>query len=479
MTNLLAYNVLINANQQWPDRSAVYDEYGQLTFSELFQEAEYLKNELLQRGVGKGMAVGVMARNGRNFITAIFAVVGTGATVMPMSHQLKTAEVEQILKEAGLHFVLDDLNGVQPIASTDIISMNIHSFRFAKTTNENLFAPHVENPAFMRFTSGTTGRAKGVIISHQSAIERIEAANKLLQLGPDDCVIWVLPIAYHFVVSILLYVRFGTAIAIAKDFLPQNIVDITNQYKGTLLYASPMQIRLLSRITESVEMKSLKAVISTSAAISMDVCQQFQEKYKIPVSQAYGIIEIGLPIINYRKSAEHPEAVGYALPDYTVEVLDENFEILPPGEIGNLAIKGPGMFDAYLQPALKREQVVQNGFFLTADYATKAEDGLIKVEGRQLSMINVSGNKVFPEEVEGILEAIPEIKQARISGVPHPLMGQIVQADIVLNEGATVDIEDVLTYCRKRLSTYKIPQKVIIVDALPMTGSGKIKRGTE
>ena len=100
MTNLLAYNVLINANQQWPDRSAVYDEYGQLTFSELFQEAEYLKNELLQRGVGKGMAVGVMARNGRNFITAIFAVVGTGATVMPMSHQLKTAEVEQILKEA-------------------------------------------------------------------------------------------------------------------------------------------------------------------------------------------------------------------------------------------------------------------------------------------------------------------------------------------------------------------------------------------
>ena len=476
MENLPAYKVLINAKNEWPNRPAIYDEHGTLTFLELYSEVEFMREELMKRGLGEGLAAGVMARNGRNIIIAIFAIIGTGATVMPMSHQLKTAEVNQILEEAGLHFILDDLNGVAPLSSDDFIKLQEGSFRIAKTNITKSFAPHVKHPAFMRFTSGTTGKAKGVIISHVSAIERIEGANKLLKLGPNDCVIWVLPIAYHFVVSILLYVRYGTAIAIAKDFLPQNIVEITNKYSGTLLYASPMQIRLLSKIAEFAQMNSLKAVISTSAAISSEICRDFQLKYGIAVSQAYGIIEIGLPIVNYEKSSEYPEAVGYALPDYTVDILDENFNVLGPNEIGNLAIKGPGMFDAYLQPALVRDEVLVHGYFLTADYASKTEDGLIKVEGRQLSMINISGNKVFPEEVEGILETIPAIKQARISGVPHPLMGQIVQAEIVLNENESVVIEDILTYCRKRLSTYKIPQKVKIVESLPMTGSGKIKR---
>ena len=123
-----------------------------------------------------------------------------------------------------------------------------------------------------------------------------------------------------------------------------------------------------------------------------------------------------------------------------------------------------------------RNEVLKNGYFLTADFASKTKDGLVKVEGREKSMLNIGGNKVFPEEVEGILETIPEIKLARITGAPHPLMGQIVQAEVVLYEGKTIDIEEVLTYCRQRLSTYKIPQRLKVVDELPMTGSGKLLR---
>lgn len=476
MNSYLAYTVLENANTNWPNHPAIHDEYGTMTFGELFQQSETLKKELLARGVGERMAVGVMARNGRNFIAAIFAVVGCGATVMPMSHQLKKAEIDQMLKDAQLHFLMDDMTSIEPLASTDIIPLTRGNFRFSKTAHTAPFAPHVENPAFMRFTSGTTGKAKGVIISHQSAIERIEGANKRLGLDTNDTVIWVLPIAYHFVVSILLYVRYGTAIAIAKDFLPKSIVDSTNEHNGTLLYASPMQIRLLANSTEADMMPTLKTVISTSAAISPDVCEEFEQKFGIPVSQAYGIIEIGLPIINATKSSTHPEAVGYALPDYTVDILDDNNVPVSNGTIGHLAIKGPGMFDAYLQPPMKREEILINGYFLTADFASKSDDGLIKVEGREKSMINVSGNKVFPEEVEGILESIPEIQQARITGVPHPLMGQIVQAELVLEKDTEIDIEEVLTYCRKRLSTFKVPQRVLIVEELPMTGSGKVKR---
>jgi long-chain acyl-CoA synthetase len=194
------------------------------------------------------------------------------------------------------------------------------------------------------------------------------------------------------------------------------------------------------------------------------------------VSQAYGIIEIGLPIMNHIKSSEHPDAVGYTLPDYTVVILDDNNDPLPVGRIGHLGIKGPGMFDAYLLPAQVREEVLVNGYFLTADYASQSADGLVKIEGRAKSVINISGIKIFPEEIEAVLETIPEIKLARISSSPHNLLGQVIEGEIVLHEGATIDIEEVLTYCRKRLSNFKAPQRLKIVSELPLTNTGKLRR---
>ena len=186
---------------------------------------------------------------------------------------------------------------------------------------------------------------------------------KGFELGPADTVIWVLPMAYHFIVSIVLYVRFGAAIAVAKDFLAKNIIEITNRHKGTLLYASPVQIRLLANDAGTEQMPSFKKVISTSAAIALDVCKAFKKRFNIDVSQAYGIIEIGLPILNFVKSAEHPEAVGYALPGYTVDILDENNNPLPDGSIGNLGIKGPGMFDAYLLPPTFKQRSFEEWLF--------------------------------------------------------------------------------------------------------------------
>ncbi len=479
MKNWPVYDILKEAAHQWPDNPAVHDGYGTLSFRQLFIETEELRNHLLKKGVKEGMGIGVMAANGRNFIIGIFAAVGCGAAVMPMSPLLKQPEVDNILKDAKLHAIIDDRSGIQPLDTIEtVIPLKNGSFRFGFTSipESVVFAPFVSQPAFIRFTSGTTGKSKGVIVSHQSVIDRIIAANRGLELGSRDTVVWVLPMAYHFMVSIVLYVKFGTAIAVAKDFLAKNIIEVTNRYDGTLLYASPLQIKLLAGDNSREMMSSLKKVISTSAGISLGVCKAFTKRFSIDVSQAYGIIEIGLPILNYKKSDEHPEAVGYALPGYTVDILDDKHQPLPTGQIGQLGIKGPGMFDAYLTPPTLSKDVLKNGYFLTADTASKTNDGLIKIEGRSKSVINVSGLKVFPEEVEAVLETIPEIKQARVSSSPHPLTGQIIEAELVLHEGVTVEPEDILTYCKKRLSSFKAPQRIKIVDSLPMTGSGKLQR---
>ena len=476
---LPVYEILREAAQKWPDNPAVYDDFGTISFQQLFTETEELRVQLMHLGITEGMGIGVMAGNGRNFVIGIFAAVGCGATVMPMSPQLKRAEIDIILEDAKLHAIIDDRSSVQPLSNIEtVIPLQHGSFRFAFThLDESVaFAPFVQQPAFIRFTSGTTGKSKGVIVSHQSVLERISGANLGLELGPTDTVIWVLPMAYHFMVSIILYVKFGAAVAVAKDFLAKNIIEITNEHKGTLLYASPVQIKLLGNDAGTGQMSSLKKVISTSAAISLNVCKAFKQRFNIDVSQAYGIIEIGLPMLNLTKSAEHPEAVGFAMAGYTVDILDEHHNPLPNGCVGTLGIKGPGMFDAYLVPPTLRKDVLQNGYFLTADYASKTDEGLIKIEGRSKSVINVSGLKVFPEEVEAVLEMIPQIKQARISSSPHPLLGQIIEGEIVLNKGHQIDIEAALTYCKKRLSAFKAPQRLKIVEFLPMTGSGKLQR---
>lgn len=479
--DLPVYDVLRQAAAQWPQRPAVIDESGTMSFDALWKETELLKNQLLQQGIKNGHAVGMKARNGRFFIIGLFAVAGCGAAVMPLYHLLKQEETDQCIAEAGLHFLLEEYsnadieNSAEPRKQLPLSGGGFY-FSPADINADFPFAPHVKQPVFVRFTSGTTGKSKGVVLSQKTVIDRIEAANRGLELGPEDVVVWVLPMAYHFVVSIVLYVRFGAAIAVVGDFLARNIIRMTNDHGGTMIYASPLQIRLLAHDKSGEQLPSLKKIISTSAGIGLDVCNAFRERFGKDVSQAYGIIEIGLPMMNLRKSAEYPDAVGYALPGYDIGILDENYQPLPAGRTGFLGIRGPGMFDAYLKPARRSEEVLVNGYFLTADYASKTEDGLVKIEGRAKSVINVSGIKVFPEEVEAVIESYPGVRMARVSSVPHPLMGQLIEAEIVVELQAEIDTEKIMTFCRQKLSNFKAPQRMRIVESLEMTSTGKLKR---
>lgn len=185
MNYLPVYDILIEAAAKWPNHPAVHDEFGSISFKELFEETETLKLQLIQLGIKEGMGIGVMAANGRNFISVIFTAAGCGAAVMPMSPQLKKLEIDDILHTAKLHAIIDDRSSIQPLDSIDtVIPMKVGSFRFGFTAihPSEVFAPFVHQPAFIRFTSGTTGKSKGVIVSHQSVLETIIAANKGLSL---------------------------------------------------------------------------------------------------------------------------------------------------------------------------------------------------------------------------------------------------------------------------------------------------------
>ncbi len=466
------------AAHSWPQRTAIVDEYGSISYLELYQQTELLKTHLLRSGLSHGMGLGVMGRNGRAFVAAMFAGLGCGAVVLPLSHQLKKAEIQHILIDTGIHAVIDDRTGIMPVENTNTpIKYSQQTLRFAWTTiARDKRITDLSDPAFIRYTSGTTGSSKGVVLSHSRIQERVNATQALLNFTPDDTVLWVLPMAFHFLVTILVYIRYGVQIIVCKDILAQTMINDANKYKATMIYGSPMHYRLLAADLSEKPIETLKVAISTSSGIPHNIAEAFRQRFKIPVVQAYGIIEIGLPLLDRLSADSDSRSVGFPAPGFSVSILTEEGEPAIVGETGKLAIRGPGMFNAYLKPWRTAEQVMKNGWFMTGDLAYRNEIGRIYICGREKTMINVSGNKVFPEEVETILNNHDDIIDSRVFAQKHVLMGEIVSAEVLIKDNVTLDVEKIIKFCRDRLSTYKVPQSIQPVKHILHTRSGKIKR---
>lgn len=473
------YETLVQSAKAHPTAIAIHDEYGTLTYEELLSQTEKLKETLSVNGLTEGIGVALITKNSRYFIIGLYASSGCGAVVMPLSQQQQSAEITSALKESSLHFILSDDDTFTKFGvEKNQIDVLPHSLFLSRTSRKfsEVTVPFLKDVAFMRFTSGTTGSSKCVILTHQSVLERIEAANEALKISPADNVVWVLPMAYHFIVSIVLYIRYGAGIIICNDFLAEHILGMIQNLRGTFLYASPMHIRLLAAFPDTVRLPSLRCVISTTTAVNPEHCKTFKTKYNVPVNQAFGIIEVGLPIINIDHADDHPEYVGRPLPAYEIGILDKDYNLLPSGSLGLLGIKGPGMFDGYLSPPVRRADVLNNGWFVTGDLACQTAEGFVEIKGRAKSMISVSGNKVFPDEVEAVINLFEGIKQSKVSGKQHPLFGEVVTAEVVLHSGAALDEEKLIRHCRTSLSAFKVPQQIRIVDSIEMTSSGKIKR---
>jgi acyl-CoA synthetase (AMP-forming)/AMP-acid ligase II len=477
------HDVIAASAARWPRRAAIVDEWGTLDFQTLAEQVELARRALVDLGAGPGTGVGLMAQNGRGFVVGAFGALAAGATLMPISHQLAPAEVRSLLAEAPVHLLVDDGSGARVLepARREVALPGgpILRVRPGDRPRASPFADGIPGAAFVRFTSGTTGAAKGVVITHRGMLERTAAANAGLGLGPDDTVIWVLQMAFHFVVSVALYLRYGATMAVTRDHLAETILEVSNRHQGTLLYASPLHYRGLASDRSGVRFTTLERAISTSTALPEGVAQAFLARHGLPVTQAYGIIEVGLPLMNLRRAREAPLAVGDPLPDYEVAILGPDLAPLARGLEGELAMRGPGMFEAYLSPARRRDEVLRGGWFLTGDLARQDPDGLVTVVGRRKAMINVAGNKVFPEEVESVLDAHPAVERSRVSGRPHPRMGEVLHAEVVLRDPAQpIAPDDLIEWCRGRLSAFRVPFSLELRDHLATTASEKLARGS-
>lgn len=408
--------------------------------------------------------VGLACPNGEKYIILALAILKAGGCLVPLADELTDTERQEIIEITHLSGMI-----VERPTGTEWVVLTTHDL-----ANEAEFA--ALDPAFIRFSSGTTGRSKGVVLSHTKLRERIVAANAALEIGPSDRVLWMLPMAHHFAVSIVLYLYHGACTVIGDSHLAREVLDLARMSRATVIYGAPFHHSLLAANQGGYMWPDLRLAISTAAPLPAQLAQDFKKRFDKPLVQGLGIIEIGLPLLNTGGAADCPTAVGRPLPAFDVELRDEEGLAVSIGTLGELWIKGPGMFDAYLSPWQTVDEICIDGWFATGDLAVTDAAGRIYLRGRKKSVINVGGMKVFPEEIEAVIERHPAIRRCRVSGGPHTVLGTVPIADVILIDGEKMESKELIQWCRTSLSPYKIPVRVKFVEHLPITASGKVRR---
>lgn len=459
-------------------KTAVVEGDKSVSYGELISYAEVFASVLKEKGVLQFHRVGLLCEDSIDYITASLAILSLSAVVVPVSPEQTLSEINAVIDGMALNFLIFEKGAYSHEGAKAIEVEGLKSKEFYLLERKNAAEPCSEyykiNPALIRFSSGTTGKSKGIVLSHEAIMERTDAADRGLRITPDDTVLWVLSMSFHFVVTILLFLRRAATIVICSAPFPESLIQGIIRHNGTFIYASPFHYNLLSRAAavSAESMKGVRLAVSTAMKLPQNIADSFYSKFGIELTEAYGIMEVGLPFIKLSNDKASRGTVGKTLPDYEVDIHNKD-----ANGVGEIYIKGKGMLDAYFSPWQGRDSILKNGWFKTGDLGKIDGHGYLTIVGRDKDVINFAGMKIFAYEVESILNQHPLISESLVYGVAHPQYGQLPIAKVVLKERDRLpDLDNLRRFCYERLAQYKVPKDFEFVSHLPKTASGKIKR---
>jgi len=441
----------------------------QVSYAALLGGVDERARMLAARGVAAGERCGLVARTGRDFIETALAIIACGACMVPIADDAG-AMGGATARDAFLHHLAS-------VGADGLVCRPLGGSRLAADVE---VAFRALRPAYLRFTSGTTARHKGVVLGHDTILERLTHANAGLRIGPEDRVLWLLPMAHHFVASILLYLRFGATILLPSSTLARPVLALAARERATVLYASPYHYAVLSKDVGDARLADVRLVVATADRLHAEVAAQFTRRFGLTLVQALGIIEIGLPVMNLAAAAAKPESLGRPLPGFAIALRGEDgarMSATGPEAVGELCIQGRGMFDAYLDPWTPAADVVGTLGFPTGDHGWIDADGDLWLAGRRANRVSMAGLKFFCEEVEAVLAAHPDVAAARVSPRAHAHVGEVAVAEVVAADPRRPPTpESLQAHCRSRLPSFKVPRRFSVVAELPRTLSGKVRR---
>ena len=434
---------------------ACVDSGERISYADLVEQVNATADWLRARGAEPSHRCGLCCPEGPEFLISALGILAAGLAVAPISINVPPKEVDRIIGAAELHWLLTS-------------GKKLVRFPFAK------FVDAAEDrdyrgtkPAYIRFTSGTTGPRKGVLLGHNTILDRLAAADAVLKISPQDRVWFRLPMADHFVVSVLLYLSRGATVVTTKTDDKETLSRLVSEYQPTIIYGSPESYTGLIENLKS-GLTAVRLAICTTTLLSPKIQGAFRNRFSKPLNPALGIIEVGLVTLN-----QHPEksdSIGTSMPDYRVTLRDESGVEVPLGEPGELFVTGPGLLDAYLAPWRPRTQILGIHGYATGDFATIDEAGCLRLVGRGKNRLEVKGLHFFCEELERVINGYPGIQESLV--FIDPTTGTLSAQVVSQNES----LEELTDFLRRRLDPRQVPLSFRRVEALPRTPNGKLLR---
>jgi long-chain acyl-CoA synthetase len=450
---------------------------------EILAGAMHLASEIERRC--STWTVGVMLPTGGAFPMAALAGWMLGKTVVPLNYLLKPEELDFVIRDCQTDTVVSagpmlSFVGRRPDVPA-IIEMDRMSFKGVPELRWPALADD-EDLALLLYTSGTSGRPKGVMLTHGNLTANIEQIEQWVRFTRDDVLLGVLPQFHTFGLTVLtlLPLAAGLRTVYSARFIPHRIIKLLREHRPTVLVAIPSMYNALLHVKDAgpEDFSSLRYIVSGGEPLPRAVFDGFRERFGVTINEGYGLTETS-PVTNWCRPHEwRPHSVGRPLPGIDQRIADlAGGADLPPGHEGEVVMMGPNVMRGYFnRPQETAAAFDARGFFRTGDIGRRDEDGHLYITGRLKEMIIVGGENVFPREIEEVLNQHPAVGASGVIGVMDPIRGELPAAFVELKEGQQAGERELLAWCRQRLAGYKVPRSVTVVPALPRNPTGKIMR---
>jgi long-chain acyl-CoA synthetase len=477
-----------------PDRVAIRFEGRSITYGQLNRDSNRLASAMRQSGIAVGDRVALYLPNVPQFAVAYYAAQKLGVVPVTINAILKTEEVRYLLDDSGavavltvseltrhvpadcaalrLRIVVDE--AVMPagwVALGDLLGRGSESFDSVQRASEDVAA--------LLYSSGTTGFPKGVALTQHNIHSNIALPPKsrYSDYRPGDRLATFLPLFHVYGQNYIMNAAIlaGATIVLFPRFIPDIVLRAIGDEHITHFFAVPtIYIGLLNMDLSPYDLSSLRYEMSAAATMPEEISRRWAERFGRRVYEGYGLTECS-PFSCYNDSEEHRfGSVGRAIEGFELKIFDESDHELPFGEQGEIVIRGDGVMQGYWNRPEESKVALRGGWLHTGDVGRMDQDGYVYITDRGKDMINVSGFKVWPAEVEQYLYKMPGIQEVAVYGVPAVPQGEQVAAAVVLKPGATVSADDIIAYCRENIAAYKVPARIDLVAELPKSASGKI-----
>ncbi|MFC0560631.1 class I adenylate-forming enzyme family protein [Halalkalibacter alkalisediminis] len=466
------------------EKPAIKDSRGMITFNQLKRNACQLAHALLNEVLTKGDRVAILMSNRREHIELDIAIALTGLIKVPINYRLHPKEFDYVVDNSGASLLIGEANLLENV------SLSIHKIDI--DTEYELFLsghssdfPDVEvnedDVYALMYTSGTTGKPKGGMLTHRNIISSALSLNMVCNITHGDVIGHVAPLTHgsNFLSQCALF--FGLKQVIFNKFDPKEFMDDLEKEHISIIFLVPTLVNLMIH-EENFDPNKLRHIKSINMAGSPIAVEKLNKALSLlgpKLAETYGLVEAPMTITMMPKEelASKPDSCGAIGPFVEVRIVDTNGNEVPYGEIGEVTCKGSLVMKGYWNNEKATNESMKDGWFHTGDLGKIDEKGYLRLVDRAKDMIITGGLNVYPREVEEVLNQHPEVKETCVFGVPDDKWGESIYAHVVLRDDTNnLNVDELIELCKRNLASYKKPRKIEIVKELPKNSYGKIVR---